>query len=137
MKTIIKYKRWRLLGDLLLGIAWALFFVIGFITNHEHPDWYYYFHILLSLIYLGKFLYESHYQYLIIDDEIITKPNLFHTQKIKISDIERIKTFAGDITICGKDMEIGIAKNIVDQESFKNLKIILEELEIEDNQVTC
>jgi hypothetical protein len=137
MKTIIKYKRWRLLGDLLLGMAWALFFVVGLITNHEHPEWYYYFHILISFIYLGKYLYESHHQYLIIEDETITKPNLFHTQKVKISDIVKVKTFAGDITICAKNMEIGIAKDIVDQESYKNLKMILEELEIEENHVTC
>ena len=137
MKTIIKYKRWRLIGDLILGVAWALFFAIGLDGNYENIKWNYYFYFLISIIYLSKYLYESHHQYLIIDDETMTKPNPFHTQKINISDIKRIKTFACHITFCGKDMEIEIAKNVIDKESYENLKIILQELGFEDNLMQC
>lgn len=122
MKTIIKYNRRRLQGDLFLGIAWTLFFGVGLVVNYENIEWHYYLYILLSFIYLGKYFYESHYHYLIIDNESIIKPNIFDTQKINISDITHVKKFAGDITIYTDNTKIGISKNLVEQESYNQLE---------------
>lgn len=81
---------------------------------------------MISLIYLVQYFYESYYQYLIIDDNTITKPNIFDTQKIKISEITRIKKFAGDIRIYSKDSKIGLAKNLIEPQSYEQLEKILE-----------
>lgn len=125
MKTVIKYKKKRLYLNLFIGIAWGLLFVVGLVMNYENIEWYYYFHSLLSVIYLGQFFYEKHFQYLIIENNTITKPSLFDSKTIHISDINQVKKFAGDIIIYTNDTRLNIAKNVIDPESYEVLEQIL------------
>jgi hypothetical protein len=81
----------------------------------------------LSLIYVGQYFYEKYYHYLIIENDTIKKPGFFKTQTIKFSEITKIKKFAGDITIYSENSIIGIAKNIVESESWQKLDSILKQ----------
>lgn len=111
-----------------------MFFIIGLVVDFKHIDWHYYFYIIIPLAYLGQYFYESHYQYLIINYDIITKPELFNHKSINLSDITEIYTYKGDYVICNVETKIKLSKNMIDPESYRILSKFIDDYS-EINQI--
>jgi hypothetical protein len=83
----------------------------------------------MSIIYLGIFFYRKKYYYLtIINDNIRVNGPL--GKELKLTEIKRIKKFAGDYIIKTDQKEIIINTQIIDSSSLKELDAELEKLDV-------
>ena len=83
----------------------------------------------MALLYLGQYIYEWQNQYLTITHDEIKVNNLFR-KRIKLSDISRIKKFAGDYKIFANGKIITVNTQIIDQYSLNELNEFLAKLNL-------
>jgi len=124
----IKYKKEPLIVYLTAGFFWFMFFNV-ILFEKEELNWIDYGWIVMSLIYLGIFFYRKKYYYLtIINDNIRVNGPL--GKELKLTEIKRIKKFAGDYIIKTDQKEIIINTQIIDSSSLKELDAELEKLDV-------
>ena len=124
----IKYKKEPLIVYLTAGLFWFMFFNVIFFEKEELSSLDYGW-IVMSLIYLGIFFYRKKYYYLtIIKDNIRVNGPL--GKELKLTEIKRIKKFAGDYIIKTDRKEMTINTQIIDPNSLKELDAELEKLEV-------
>ena len=124
----IKYKKEPLIVYLTAGFFWFMFFNV-ILFEKEELNWIDYGWIVMSIIYLGIFFYRKKYYYLtIINDNIRVNGPL--GKELKLTEIKRIKKFAGDYIIKTDQKEIIINTQIIDSSSLKELDAELEKLEV-------
>lgn len=124
----IKYKKEPLIVYLTPGFFWFMFFNV-ILFEKEELNWIDYGWIVMSLIYLGIFFYRKKYYYLtIINDNIRVNGPL--GKELKLTEIKRIKKFAGDYIIKTDQKEIIINTQITDSSSLKELDAELEKLDV-------
>ena len=124
----IKYKKEPLIVYLTAGFFWFMFFNV-ILFEKEELNWIDYGWIVMSLIYLGIFFYRKKYYYLtIINDNIRVNGPL--GKELKLTEIKRIKKFAGDYIIKTDRKEMTINTQIIDSSSLKELDAELEKLDV-------
>jgi high-affinity Fe2+/Pb2+ permease len=124
----IKYKKEPLIVYLTAGFFWFMFFNV-ILFEKEELNWIDYGWIVMSIIYLGIFFYRKKYYYLtIINDNIRVNGPL--GKELKLTEIKRIKKFAGDYIIKTDQKEIIINTQIIDSSSLKELDAELEKLDV-------
>jgi high-affinity Fe2+/Pb2+ permease len=124
----IKYKKEPLIVYLTAGFFWFMFFNV-ILFEKEELNWIDYGWIVMSLIYLGIFFYRKKYYYLtIINDNIRVNGPL--GKELKLTEIKRIKKFAGNYIIKTDQKEIIINTQIIDSSSLKELDAELEKLDV-------
>ena len=124
----IKYKKEPLIVYLTAGFFWFMFFNV-ILFEKEELNCIDYGLIVMSLIYLGIFFYRKKYYYLtIINDNIRVNGPL--GKELKLTEIKRIKKFAGDYIIKTDQKEIIINTQIIDSSSLKELDAELEKLDV-------
>ncbi|MEP6260336.1 MAG: hypothetical protein ABJ092_02070 [Gillisia sp.] len=125
----IRYKKRYLNANLGLSFLWFIFFIIGILIKDE-------FHLadlgwtVISLMYLGLYLYQNKNQYLIIENGFIKKNDLFG-KKFNLIEIIEIKKFAGDIILKTDSREMKIDTQLIEPHSLELLKTRLEKLNID------
>ena len=124
----IKYKKEPLIVYLTAGFFWFMFFNVILFEKEELSSLDYGW-IVMSLIYLGIFFYRKKYYYLtIINDNIRVNGPL--GKELKLTEIKRIKKFAGDYIIKTDRKEMTINTQIIDPNSLKELDVELEKLDV-------
>ena len=124
----IRYTKKRLRANLILGLLWlALSLAKGLFSVFD--DWTDFFFVGMAILYLGQYLIEWQNQYLSIDQDQI-KVNYPFGKKINLSDINRIKKFAGDYIIKTDRRELIINTQIIDRESLNVLNQVLATLDL-------
>ena len=124
----IKYKKEPLIVYLTAGFFWFMFFYVILFEKEELRSLDYGW-IVMSIIYLGIFFYRKKYYYLtIINDNIRVNGPL--GKELKLTEIKRIKKFAGDYIIKTDQKEIIINTQIIDSSSLKELDAELEKLDV-------
>lgn len=124
----IKYKKQPLLFYLTAGLFWLIFFIV-ILFEKERLNWIDYGWIVMSFVYLGIFYYQKKYKYITIEDGII-RINGPLGKELKLTEIKRIKKFAGDYIIKTDQKEMTINTQIIDPNSLKELDAELEKLEV-------
>jgi hypothetical protein len=127
----IGYKKKHLNVNLILGLVWLIWFFVG-IFGKEKPNWIDYGWIVISLIYLGLYFYQKKYKYLTIENGIINVNGPFG-KKLNLTEIKRIKKFAGDYILKTEKKELTINTHIIDPKSLTELNAELEKLNVEWN----
>lgn len=127
----IAYKKRQLNVNLILGLVWLTWFFIGILTKEE-TNWMDYGWIFISLLYLGLYLYQKNYKYIRIENGII-KVNGPFGKKMSLTEIKRIKEFAGDYIVKSDKDELTINTQIIDPDSLVDLNTVLEKLNVEWN----
>lgn len=124
----IRYSKKRLRSNLIVGLIW---FTLGFVMwiFYDIVHWNEFFFFAMALLYLGQYMFERQNQYLTITQDEIKVNNLFR-KRIKLSDISRIKKFAGDYKIIADEKVIIINTKIIDQESLSELNELLVKLNL-------
>ncbi|GAB2770811.1 hypothetical protein [Salinimicrobium soli] len=127
----IKYSKKRLYSHLFLG---GMFAVLGFLQLLGQPNtpWIDYLQVFCGLFAVGAYFYESHFQYLNIDNGILTK-NTLRKKSLQLDKIERIQSFPGKIKLFTSEEKLSINTELIDDDSRKDLLISLGSLEIENN----
>ena len=100
----IRYSKKRLRSNLIVGLIWITLGIVMWIF-YDIVHWNEFFYFGMALLYLGQYLYELQNQYLTITHDEIKVNKLFR-KRIKLSEISRIKKFAGDYKIIGDGKEI-------------------------------
>lgn len=124
----IAYKKRHLKVNLFLGIMWLVLAFLNF--NYGETNWISYGYLVLALLYLTRWFYQSQYKYLTIDNGII-KENWPFGKEINLADIENVKYFAGDLILKTHNSQITIHKQLIDEKSFTDLENELKGLNIE------
>ena len=124
----IRYTKKRLRANLILGLLWlALSLAKGLFSVFD--DWTDFFFVGMAILYLGQYLIEWQNQYLSIDQDQI-KVNYPFGKKIKLSDVNWIKKFAGDYIIKTDEKELTINTQIIDRDSLEDLNKVLSNISL-------
>ena len=127
----IGYKKKHMNINLIFGLIWLVWFFIGILTKDE-PNWTDYGWIVISAMYLIGYFYQRQNKYLTIENGII-KINSPFGKKLNLTEIKRIKKFAGDYILKTDKKELTINTQIIDPNSLAELNAELEKLNVEWN----
>ena len=125
----IQYKKRRLNHSLIFGTFWLIISLLGIFTK-ENPYWTDYAFLIISFLYLGTYFYEKRNQYLTIENGLISVNQPFG-KKIRLTEIKRIKKFAGDYILKTDKTELTINTQMIDPNSLADLNTELEKLNME------
>ena len=125
----IKYKRKRLKYFLYFGIAWILLGVATLLLN-EQLRWNDYAYIVLGVIHIATYIYESKNQLLTIESGALCKNSLI-ARRISLSEVVCVKSASGNYVIKTEKTEIKIDVGLIDEESLIELNKILRSLNLE------
>ena len=92
--------------NLIAGLFWLSYFILGLFIK-EGIDWFYFGWLLISLTYFVNYFYKKKYKYVTIENGEI-KVNGPLGKKLNLTDIKRIKKFAGDYIIKTDKKELTI-----------------------------
>ena len=130
-KMKIQYKKRQLNFNLIFGIIWLTYFLIQLIFDKE-IHWIDYGWILISLAYFGIYFYQKKYKYVSIENGILTVNGPLG-KKLNLTEIKRIKKFAGDYILKSDNKDLTINTQIIDPNSLAELNAELEKLNVEWN----
>ena len=125
----IGYKKKHLNVNLIIGLFWLIWFFVRVFEKND-PNWTDYGWIVISLMYLGLYFYQKNYKYLTIENGIINVNGPFG-KKLNMTEIKRIKKFAGDYILKTDKKELTINTQIIDPNSLAELNAELEKLNVE------
>lgn len=92
--------------------------------------WTDYGYIIFAILYLILYVYQKQNKYLTIENGIL-KINGSFGKKINLTEIKRIKKFAGDYILKTDKKELTINTQIIDPNSLVELNTELEKLNVE------
>ncbi|EDP72282.1 hypothetical protein FBALC1_14312 [Flavobacteriales bacterium ALC-1] len=127
----IQYKKRHLNINLFFGIVWLIFGLLGIFTKEE-LYWTDYGWLIISMLYFTIYFYQKQNKYLSIENGML-KLNSPFGKKIKLTEIKRIKKFAGDYIIKTDKTELTISTQIIDPNSLVELNTELEKLNLQWN----
>jgi len=127
----IRYKKRNLNINLILGVFWLIFGLLNLNYNQEN-FWGDYAYLLFGILYLIFYFYQKQYKYLTIKNGIL-KINSPLGKTINLSEIKRIKKFAGDYILKTDKKELIINTQIIDPNSLTELNAELKNLNVEWN----
>jgi hypothetical protein len=110
-----KKRQWFLLGYGMIMLA------LGIVSTITNPKSIATTGILFGLISLAEFAIRHFGYYGIVDEEQITKGNIFKTV-IKQNEITKVRMFAGDIEIFSKKKRIVFDKNQIDKSNLHEVE---------------
>lgn len=132
MKLTIRYnekvrKSWR---NLLI-----MFTMLAVIYVYINPNfWFNFLYIPLALAAALNYYINRKYQYITIDGDMLRRNEPF-PKKINLSEVTRIKKFAGDYTLCTPDKELTISTEYIDKESLRDLEKVLCNLPVKIEEI--
>ena len=127
----IEYKKRHLNIFLILGIVMLAIGLLNLNYDRENR-WTDYGQIVFAILYLLVFIYQKQNKYLTIKNGIL-KINGSFGKKVNLTEIKRIKKFAGDYIIKTDKKELTINTQIIDPKSLTELNAELEKLNVEWN----
>ena len=127
----IAYKKRNLNINLILGIVWLIFGLLSLNYNGEN-NWTDYGYLVFGILYLILYFYQIRNKYMTIENGIL-KINGSFGKKINLTEIKRIKKFAGDYILKTDKKELTINTQIIDPNSLAELNVELEKLNVEWN----
>lgn len=126
----IKFKKKRLIINLVLGIVWIGLGTFSILTD-DNLRWLDYGYLIIGILYCGHYLYDITHQYLTIENGTIWKNGLYgFRKKINLNEVNWIKKFAGDYTLKTEQKELKINTELIDKDSLNKLNKILAELNL-------
>lgn len=125
----IKFKSRHIKFNLIFGIFWIIFFILGVFVKEE-THWIDYGYLLMSVLYLGLYFYQKENQYLVIENGFI-KYNRPFGSKLDLSEVKAIRKFAGDYILKSDNKDFTIDTQLVDPDSLVALNAELNKLEVD------
>ena len=124
----IAYKKRHLNINLFFGLVWFVWFVVN-VFGKEEPGWHDYGWIIISMLYLELYFYQSNYKYLTIKNGSI-KVNGPFGKNLLLAEVKQIKKFAGDFILKTDHQELTINTQIIDPSSLAELVKELDKLNL-------
>ena len=127
----IRYTKKRLFSSLILGGMFAAFGLLRLLEEPEN-SWLYYLQLLFGLFAVGAYFYERHFQYLLIENGILTK-NSIRRKSLQLDKITRIHSLPGRIKLFTSEEKLSINTELIEDDSRNDLLKVLGSLEVEHN----
>ncbi|NQY31379.1 MAG: hypothetical protein HRT69_18175 [Flavobacteriaceae bacterium] len=124
----LQFKKKILNVNLIFGIIWLIFGLLGVFTT-DNPHWTSYGYLVISILYLTTYFYQKKNQYLTIENGLISQ-NYPFGKKINLTEIKRIKKFAGDYILKTDKTELTINTQLIDEKSLTQLNTELDKLNL-------
>ena len=125
----IKFKSRHLKFNLIFGIFWIIFFILGTILQDE-LHWMDFGYLVIAVLYLGLYFYQRGNQYLIIENGFI-KFNRPFGSKLDLTEVKAIRKFAGDYILKSDKKDFTITTQLIEPESLAILNSELNKLGVE------
>ena len=125
---IIRYPKKQVKSDLIVGSLYLLTGILGIIFG---SNIFIYGFTALGIFYLGSGFYKLKYQYLQIEDQILTCFVPGSKKKIDLEQITQIKKFADEITFLTPHEKLKISTNLIAREDLPAFENFLASLELE------
>lgn len=122
----IPFRRKHFSYFLIIGLLWLIFGAALRILQPEHL--YSYGYLILGAIYVAVYISMKKKDYLTIENDILTKHNVFSSQKIKLAEVTAVKEFAGDYIVKTSSEELVVNTQIIDQYALNQLDEKLNKL---------
>ncbi len=117
----VKFRKTRVRRHLIFGLIW-LALVIFNIVFSESPGSILNLYVILSIVFIGQFIYERSKPYIEIDEEFVIKNSFIKKRKIPIKSINSIQNSFGDFVISSDEITIKILKDLIDNEAHSELE---------------
>lgn len=117
---------------LLFGIGSVTFGCIAFLLGSK--PLFIYPWLILGLLEIGTWYYENKYQYLKIENNILTRNSLF-PKSIDLNQITAIRKYKSTIVVESYDKRIKIYKDMIAPDSLTELTDLLDMIELKPQQV--
>lgn len=127
----IRYSKKRLFSSLILGGMFAAFGLLRLVDQSDN-SWLYYLQLFFGLFAVGAYFYESHFQYLIVENGTLTK-NTIRRKSLQLDKINKIHSFPGKITVFTSEEKLSINTELIDKDSRNDLLKVIGSLEVENN----
>lgn len=125
----IKYTKRFLRVKLFVGLLFLANAVYQtFFSGYNH--WFNYSFFVIAMVYLIGFAYQKTHGYLLIENDVM-KQNWPFGKEIRLSDIKRIRHSNGAYLLMSEEKKFNIDLYPLTPESKKDLKSILENLEVQ------
>lgn len=125
----IKFKSRHLKCNLIFGIFWIIFFILGTILQDE-LHWMDFGYLVIAVLYLGLYFYQRGNQYLIIENGSI-KFNRPFGSKLDLTEVKAIRKFAGDYILKSDKKDFTINTQLIEPESLAILNSELNKMGVE------
>jgi len=129
--VIIYFKKKRLNFRLFNGIASLLMGLISLLSDFGF--FFVYAWLILGLLEIGTWNYQYKYQYLQIENNVLTKNSLF-PKSIELSEITAIRKYRNSFLIESKEQNIKIYKEVIATDSLYQLTDFLNQIKVEPQQ---
>ncbi|WP_037320039.1 hypothetical protein [Salegentibacter sp. Hel_I_6] len=128
----IYYKKKNLKFQLFYGILSALLGIFGIVLDAKPLIAYPW--LILGILQIGTWFYQSKHQYIRIENNILTKNSLF-SKSIDLNKLTAIRKFKNSIVLESKDQSIKIYKDVIATDSLYRLTDFLNEIELATQKV--
>ena len=124
---IIYFKKKRLNFRLFNGIASLVMGLISLLSDFQF--FFVYAWPILGLLEIGTWYYQNKFQYLQIENNVLTKNSLF-PKSIELSKITAIRKYRNSFLIESKEQNIKIYKDVISTDSLYQLTDLLNEIQV-------
>lgn len=133
--TKIKFNKKKYYLNLFLGVLWLIIGTVIPVINGEF-NVFDYIYTACGVLLLSIFLYDFKHQYLIIENQTIQKNFLYGgwNRILKLEDVTSIEKSYLNYTIKTKSNQLQINADLIEDESYKALKSILQILNIPEER---
>jgi hypothetical protein len=125
----IHYTKKRLRAHLIQGLVWLVFSLTLMVIDTSFLSGMEIGYLMIAAMFLGSYFYERHYGYLTLQGDTIQKNTLIG-KPIRLSEVRRIKKFAGDYILETETAKMTINTQIITPDSLKRLDEALSAIEL-------
>jgi hypothetical protein len=125
----IHYTKKRLRAHLIQGLVWLVFSLTLMVIDTSFLNGMKIGYLVMAAMFLGSYFYERHYGYLTLKADTIQK-NTLTGKPIGLSEVRRIKKFAGDYILETETAKMTINTHIIAPDCLEMLDKALSLLEL-------
>ncbi|MGB5188712.1 hypothetical protein [Robiginitalea sp.] len=125
----IHYTKKRLRSNLFQGLLWLVFSITLMVSDAFWANGMVIGYLVIAALFMGSYFYERHYGYLTLKADTIQKNTLIG-KPIGLSEVRRIKKFAGDYILETETAKMTINTQIIAPDCLKMLDEALSAIEL-------
>ncbi|SKB40567.1 hypothetical protein SAMN05660776_1010 [Salegentibacter holothuriorum] len=130
---IIYFKKKRLNSRLFNGIASIIMGLLSILSDFQF--FFVYAWLILGILQIGTWYYQNKFQYLQIENNVLTKNSLF-PKSIELSKITALRKYRNSFRIESKKQNIKIYKDVISTDSLYQLTDLLNEIQVNNSEAS-
>lgn len=128
---IIRYRKKQIISDIIVGSLYLITGILGIIFDSEIFK---YAFTALGILYLGSGFYKLKFQYIKVQDQVLTRFEPGNKKKVDLKHVTRIKKFTDEITFLTPNEKLKISTNLIDKEDLPAFENLLASLDLEQEK---